>query len=426
MSFPLVDCQGLVGAWTLGAVQAGFSLTHRASLGGFGDHIVDANRHLLGNGWRQDPGNGSGEWEPVEAALVAGTPPCSGFSLLNRSKKENARGPDSAINSCMRELVQYAGRCTGTDGRPGAEIVSFESVQGAGKQGRELMLSFRDILDDATGQRYSLSHVFTSGATVGAAQMRHRYYFVAHRIPFGIDEPGRRRVATYRDAIGDLVGLEQTWDEQGVVYRSQDVWWLEEQRILDEIQSLVGLEDHYIVRDHISSDSGWKAGIYLRELIPFWDPGATLEQAMRGYRERHGRFPDRTETWWDHESDSLRVWRGPSRIAPDRSGYVLTGGCAGDFVHYSEPRFLTVRELARLMGFPDSWGFSIVGTAQRVGMYIGKCCPVNTGRWIAEWFVRALEGNPGGPLQQIGEREFVHNSTLLYKPWLKEQQAGRS
>lgn len=425
-----IDCQGLAGAWTLGISQAGFETVHRASLGKFGDEIIESNRHLIPGPWEQDTGDGADEWEPMRAALVSGTPPCSGFSLLNKSKKRNARGPGSEINNCMRELVRYAGRCIGNDGEPGPEFVSLESVQGAFKQGRGLMLELRDVLEGYTGQTYSLSHVLCSGATVGAAQMRHRYYAVWHRVPFGIDPPERRRVCTYQDAIGDLQGLQtDTWDEQAVPYRGlEQTWWLEEQGIIGEIHPqytdsyALGDWPYYVVRDHVEPQSG-RIEIVLRELEPYWPSGIGMSDAIRAYRDDRGSIPPEIEKWWDYEEDQLRGFTHEVRVRANRPGYVLTGGGVFNFIHWREPRFLTVRECARLMGYPDSWSWAVAKNIGQASNWIGKCCPVTTGRWIATWFRRALEGEPGEPLEQLDDREFVHNSTLLYKQWLREQQA---
>lgn len=85
---------------------------------------------------------------------------------------------------------------------------------------------------------------------------------------------------------------------------------------------------------------------------------------------------------------------------------------------------LSVRECSRLMGLPDSWNWSSVQSVSQAGALCGKCCPVQSGKWLSTWARRALEGNPGTAMTKIGEREYVHNSTLLYKGWLKEQQSG--
>src|SRR5205085_324792 len=103
----------------------------------------------------QDDGDGWDQWEPAEGGFLAGTPPCSGFSVLSLGPGWE-RGPGSPINSCMHELVQYASRCTGLDGGRGVEVVSLESVQGAFKKGRGLMQELRDKLVAGTGQRYDI------------------------------------------------------------------------------------------------------------------------------------------------------------------------------------------------------------------------------------------------------------------------------
>lgn len=423
---PFIDCQGLAGAWTLGAAQAGFEVVHRASLGKFGDEVIEANRTLVPGPWEQDPGDGSYEWAPMTGALLAGTPPCSGFSLLNKSKLKNARGVDSAINNCMRELVRYAGQCYGTDRRPGPEFVSLESVQGAYSKGRPLMQELRAILEGISQQRYDLSHVLMSGSAVGAAQMRHRYFAVWHRVPFGIDPPERRRVVTYRDAIGDLEGLRtDSWDEQDVSYTDvRGSWWLHEQEIIPRLDWMYGDEESgplYEVRDHVEPSNG-RIKLILEHLEPYWPSGTSMTDAIRSHRADRGFIPQEIERWWDYEADQMKGFTHETRVRADRPGYVLTGGGVTNFVHYSEPRFLTVRECARLMGFPDTWSWKVAKNVNQASNWIGKICPVQSGRWIAEWIGHALEGEPGAPLELIGDREWYFNCTLDYKPWLREQQ----
>lgn len=435
-TWPYVDCQGLAGAWTLGTIQTGgFDLVHRASLkGGFGDVAVESNRANLGTGdWEQDEGGSAAEWTPFEAAYVNGTPPCSGFSLLNvaaaAARKQGKdtpitkRGVDSAINECMRELVRYAAKCTGTDGRRGPEVVSFESVQGAGKEGRPLMQALRDVLEGATGNTYGLSHVFMSGASVGAAQMRHRYFVVFHRIPFGIDPTEPRRVATYRDAISDLRELKLQWEPQVVAYgpHIDDDWWLCEQEIR---QPHDVVKATYLVDAHATyggeNDGSRARRIYLDEFLPLWSEGMSREDVMREYLRRNGRMPEGAERWWVTEEDQPRGFSGPRRIDPDRPGYVMTGGAVSEFFHWAEDRYLTVRECARLMGYPDSWSFSAASGINQASNWIGKCCPCQSGRWISEWVLRALNGEPGAALEKIGECEYRYNNTLDYKRWPRE------
>ena len=420
--FNVIDCQGLAGAQTLAACREGFMLAHRASLGKFGDHLTAANRGLLPGAWEQDGGNAWDEWEPASGAYLIGTPPCSGFSVLNTTGgSANKRGPESAINDCMRQLVMYASRCRGADGGVGPEVVAFESVQGAFKDGRDLMVAFRDLLSEMSGQRYTITHVMTAGATVGAAQMRHRYYFVAHRIPFGIHRPERRRVATYQDAIGDLVGLPTDWWGEHFLEdgrEGHDGWWLDEfdaRRYVDSPTG--GGRGLYAVGDHVIADDNKDTRAF-RELAGWWNPGERLQDAMKAYYLAHGRTPVGVENWWNATEMRLRhAFSQPKRIRPDQQGLVLTGDCMREHLHWSEPRNFTARECARLMGYPDAWRFDSCTSAMAAGKFIGKCAPVQTGRWLARQVYRSLCGMPGDDQKAIGPDEFLHDSTGLYRAW---------
>lgn len=417
MSRPrFVDCQGLAGAWSLGTAQAGFDLAHRASLpGGFGDAVMEENRFKfrgLKGPWSQEVGTPGDGWTPQEGvSFLCGTPPCSGFSLMNRSKKENARGPDSNINLCMRELITYAGECTGSDGRPGPEIVSFESVQGAYSQGRGLMVTFLNLLNDLTRARYKsgyrdgfpqqyvLTHVLMSGSSVGAAQMRHRYFPVFHRIPFGVTNPKERQIETYASAIGDLLGLKEQWEDQHVKLQPRTEFQRIRRREDGKVDCMIGVESGRI----------WKV---LEQYGDGWEPGDNLAATL----ERRGIRPPEIEGSWHEDEGKYGGWSWPVRIRPDRPGYVLTGGAIFGCVHWKENRFLNVRECSRLMGYPDFWTWPTTHAGQASAL-IGKCCPVNSGQWLSEFALAAVKGRPPKEpdVEQIAEGEYLHNSTLLYK-----------
>ena len=135
------DSQCFAGGLTLGLTQAGLTLAGKVeNLGGFGLAMCEANRGLLGGDWESQVSL-PGEWEvPAGGAdVVAGNPPCSGFSVMT---PQSARGIDSAINECMRDLFRYAGRV-----RPAAVIM--ESVGAAYSIGLPLMRELADMLQSA-------------------------------------------------------------------------------------------------------------------------------------------------------------------------------------------------------------------------------------------------------------------------------------
>jgi hypothetical protein len=130
------------------------------------------------------------------------------------------------------------------------------------------------------------------------------------------------------------------------------------------------------------------------------------------------RFPYSADDWKE-----LRGWQWFKRVNPDKPGFVVSGGGAGDFVHWSEPRFLTIREITRLMGYPDSWRWpEEVSSVNVASALVGKCCPVDSGRWISNAVADAIVGDPQKDEQQItiGEREYLHNSSLDYRRWPRE------
>lgn len=409
-----IDCMNLAGAYSLAATQVGMSMKHCTTLEGFGVENKEANRHILGYDWEVDNSGDWADWRPQQAPVLLGTPPCSGFSLLNRNNtgKGNVRGPHSPINDCMWALIHYAAKCTGSDGLPGPEVVSFESVQQAGKQGRELMQLLTKALSEESGQSYVLTHVFMSGASVGAPQYRKRYFYVAHRIPFGIEGPldelpfggpGNRlhRVANYADAIHDLRGLESTWDDQTLKY--DPTWWTAELRNeSNTVDAHVELDNPYGQRCAAVADRGWQ-------------PGEWWGHALMRIIDEEGSLP---EPWGRIDEMNLQrvMESGPVRIRPERPGYVITGGGGASFVHYEEPRLLTIRECARLMCFPDNWTWAAAKSVGQAYAWVGKQIPVKSGMFISGWIKRAVEGNPGTWTgEQIGENEFMVDCTNDYK-----------
>jgi len=82
-----------------------------------------------------------------------------------------------------------------------------------------------------------------------------------------------------------------------------------------------------------------------------------------------------TDGWW--------------RLLPDKPARTVKENHGGVFVHYSEDRVLTPRELARLQDFPDDYVFE--GAKSMVLKQIGNAVPVNLSRAIAEELLKFLD-----------------------------------
>ena len=404
----VLDCQGLAGSPALGAVTAGFDLMGVKTLAGFGVQNLLHNRWALPGEWRVEA-EGRGEWTPErDVHFMFGCPPCSGFSLMNQSKGNNRRGMDAAINDCMRKFGAYAGVVRGPDGRLGPLVAAFESVQAAGKDGNLLMRELWHKLCRDTGQRYTLHHVFMSGATVGAAQLRKRYFWVVARVPFGIESPVVGRVTTYGDALSDLAPLPLDWGPQP--YVSEPTWWSAPKR-----------NPEGTVSQHNAPHSAHVGR--MQHLIPYWLPGEYMKDAAnRWVEERRGVPPG-----WDGtvlEKVMTTNYSGPYRVDPDDMGHVITGNGGFDFVHWERDGILTVRETGRLMGFPDRWDWSGANSWKVAYAWQGKQVPVESTTWLAGWVMRSLDGSlpdpwPGhGSGQVEGEYwyDFTHDYRAVYHP----------
>lgn len=450
------------GGFMLGVRQAGFEIVGKKSREvGFGVLNCLANRTLVGDNWESETGTPS-MWVPQEAELIFSNPPCSGFSTLS---PKHFRGESSTINDCMWELVRYAGKV-------GPEIVIFESVQQAFTQGRTLMRALRAELEAISGYKYTLYHVLHNNAALGGASIRRRYFWLASRIPFGVEWNATRwdfrkhelirydleRVPSFNEVLCDLVPLNITMERQpyrGLYEDFHEAWngheWVRTNKWVDTRSG------SWWTRDHMHDGTGTVDGndiarspTYdrIKEMLGLeeWRPGERMSDVMRRYWERHGELPSS----WHYmskkptgeldengkkiyepirkdkrliETDFAMGHNQPCRWRGDRMARVITGGAVHLIVHPTLNRTLTQREAARIQGFPDAWKIWPVRNAADLGPGWGKGVPVHAGRWIADWAYQSIQGEPGSltgmPGKECGDRELVIDVTAKYKPFTK-------
>jgi DNA (cytosine-5)-methyltransferase 1 len=388
MTYRAVDCMGFAGGFTLGVVQGGFELVaKREEPGGFGVANCEANRHLLGHDWKTEVGEQE-SWSVVDAELVFGNPPCSGFSVMTDKRW---RGIDSRINVCMHNFTDYVARV-----RP--QVSVMESVRPAYTKGRPLMQALRDKVERETGLRYDLYHVFQDAYDLGGAAKRPRYFMVMSQVPFGVDWPTVTRRPLLREVWEDLDGLANTWLPQP--YRRPANWWTAGPRgDVHAVDGHVTIPVSTSIRralDLLQSNGGWPAGWWIGRM------------AQHIY-ETQGKLPP---TWSDQIVEKLvkTDWHMGyiqlSRWDGDRPARVITGGALGLVLHPWQPRTITHREAARVMGFPDDWRILPLRNARGLPLTWGKGITTQCGRWISTCVRHALDGR-SDPVRgdEIGDRE---------------------
>lgn len=390
MTYTFVDCQGFAGGAAVGATLAGLRLVGKLEQrGGFGVPTLEANRAFLGDTWQAQVGDPAG-WQPVACDVLVGTPPCAAFSGMSVGTPRH--GISSDINDCMWELFRYAARV-----RP--QVVVMESVSQAYTVGLPLMRSLVTYLNEATVLAYQATHVLQDNHVLGGCTRRKRYFLVASRVPFGV-EGVPYRPATIQDALGDLVAQPLGWEAQP--YVAAPTWWSEPLRNpAGQVDGHAEPESNFTRRVHDLTDP--PAG------VP-WYPGDRESDVLRRYYEVHGELP---ESWRYKASsrfglghltrDKQLIERNfqtggfsqPKAWHWHQPGFVLNG--AGPYqVWHPNGRFLTHREAARVLGFPDAWRIEPLREVRGLHSYWGKGTSVHPARWILTWVARALDGAPGG------------------------------
>jgi DNA (cytosine-5)-methyltransferase 1 len=303
--------------------------------------------------------------------VVFGGAPCQGFSMIGH------RALDDERNSLVREFVRIVTELK-------ASYFVFENVKGL------TVGEHRGLLDElieefgCRGYRTRLPWKVLDAAQFGVPQHRERLILMGARKSCQLpeypapmfrpaDEQSKNLLAkgpTCQDALGDLPDAEQI-DE---LTRSDEA-----------LTSKWGRATRYGKEMRCVSDASWHFG-YVRE----WDR-RLLTSSLRTDHTQISRRRFEATTPGEVEPIS-RFYKLPAdglsntlRAGTDSSRGAFTSPRP---IHYSYPRCITVREMARLHGFPD-W-FRFHQTKWHGARQIGNSVPPPLARAIALQIAVAL------------------------------------
>lgn len=244
---------------------------------------------------------------------IFGGPPCQGFSDIGRRERSDPR----------RRLLEHFYRLV-AETKP--TFFVMENVRG---------LAYRSSQDELEGalayvrDDYALfGPTILDAADFGAATARPRLFVIGvhgdkgDAILLEDVESAKRPAATVRDAIGDLEGVIEVGVEDGF-----DVW---------RIPDLAPTSEY--VRGLRASDyrfTGHRTTAHAPHVVERFD------RVEQGGKDQVGRHP---RLRWGGQCPTLRAGTGS-----DRGSYQSVRP-----IHPDYPRVITVREAARLQGFPDS------------------------------------------------------------------------
>ncbi|MGR0188369.1 DNA cytosine methyltransferase [Azospirillum aestuarii] len=314
--------------------------------------------------------------------VVFGGAPCQGFSLIGQ------RALDDPRNALVREFVRLVGELK-------ASYFVFENVKGLTVGSHRLFLEELIGAFQEVGYNVRLPWKVLDAAEYGVPQHRERLILIGGRqglplpdypkpICFAADERPRKglvRGPSCRDALGDLPDADE-FDR--LVYS-------------DEVRtSLWGSPGHYGREMRCLDNGAWHYG-YVRR----WDP-SILTSSMR---------TEHTDISRDRFFSTLPGCVEPVsrfyRLAADGVSNTLRAGtdsARGAFtsprpIHYRLSRCVTVREMARLHGFPD-W-FRFHETKWHGARQIGNAVAPPFARHVAGQIIGSLGIEPTCPEHAI-------------------------
>lgn len=281
--------------------------------------------------------------EPGELTLLAGGPPCQGFS---KNVPKSRRDAESDNNRLLRGFLDHCEAMM-------PHMILMENVA-------EMRNGFgRSYTDEAVDRLeaagYGVSHMVLNAADYGVPQRRRRAFFLAERNGFVFREPtpthkkpdnqlslidNRTHISVW-DAISDLPSLEHGEGDEDAHYAEPpstpfQAW---------------ARKNSKRMQGHVTRSLRPKQYARLESLAP----GQGLKD-----------LPDHLRTKGGYSGAYGRLTK--EMIAPTITRWVFHPG-SGRWGHPIDIRTLSIREIARIQGFPDTYNFvgSFVERAGQLG-----------------------------------------------------------
>jgi DNA (cytosine-5)-methyltransferase 1 len=381
MALTAIDLFCGAGGASFGLVQAGWdlrlatdvdpacSLTYQANLPG--QYLAEDLRTI-----DADKVVSAADVTPGELDLLFAGPPCQGFSIIGSRVVWDKR------NNLFREVLRLTG-----DLQP--RCVVIENVPGLVTLGKGAYL--RAILKGLSAEGYEAACAELLAAEYGAPQMRWRLIIIGWRKDLGIPAGYGFPIPTTGIAkIGDLLPncTIPPWQLEGFVTTAQAISDLPPVAAGEETMHYTGppaspyqetmrtglngeLSNHYAARlsaanlarlAHIKPGQDWRD--LPRELLPSGMQRALRKDHTRRYRRM---------TWDGVPRAVITRFRDPK---------------SGEYTHPEQDRTITIREAARLQGFPDKFIFH----GDRTSQYeqVGNAVPTQLAEAIASEIARCL------------------------------------
>jgi len=304
--------------------------------------------------------------------VIFGGPPCQGFSLRGKRNKDDPR------NFLVYEYIRMVQEIN-------PECLVFENVPGL------LTNNNRDFLDEIIRRLrklgYHISFDILNAADFGVPQNRKRFFIIGSRNSDSIYFPKRGAKSKKIKALYDYYEINPPKSNGLPILEKK----ISTKEALDDI-ALNNIEKTPI--KHIKKPNGeflkkiraphnklfnhitTKHRQTTIERFSKFKPGYTMKDIPKEYRT------NRTSV---------------QRMFPHQPSRTITS-CNEDFIHYSIDRIITIREMARLQSFPDSYVFfgtpTTGGNRRKISccqvQQVGNSVPPLLAQVIAEGLLKML------------------------------------
>jgi DNA (cytosine-5)-methyltransferase 1 len=251
-----------------------------------------------------------------QLGLLAGCPPCQGFSKLrtrNGAKKNRDRR-----NGLVHQIVKFA------------KVLQPKAVMLENVPKLATHSSFKVLQSELRHLGYLVAFRIENAADFGVPQRRRRLIMLATKSVEPKFAAKRSKRKSVRDAIGHLSKPNATRDKLHVSDMS---------RRSDKVLEIIA---------NIPKNGGSRKSLPTRLQLE-------CHKRKKGFNDVYGRMS------WDEVSPTI------------------TGGCynpsKGRFLHPSQNRPITLREAALLQGFPKGYYFDHTLSQQAIALMIGNALP---------------------------------------------------
>lgn len=290
--------------------------------------------------------------------LLLAVPPCAGLSMLNVGN----RGAGCAANMWMYETVKWHiaqdNGCLLLENAPGL----------VGKEGVKVLNVIEKILED-NGVRddYKIHTTKTSTTYHGLPQQRHRTFLFIYK---ATEFKRLKNIVREQVLLEDYFKLrnrpEETKDGTNHIqlapnWSSDNLKWIEKNNYWDRIRTIVDGYGAKTITDFMFK-------IWREENPETFDEFPKLKKEM-----------NRKQTKLDK---GLGYWDSAPIVCKGKTNAIIAKN-AFNILHPFYNRFITVREMMDLMGYPDD--FELKGNTKKNFNHVCQSVPVKTGMDHIRW-----------------------------------------